>query len=95
MIVNTSLMPTHSGPDLKHHISRPDYVTLGNAESVSVAVIGTNRQIIAEQKGSSRAEISNIPSRGEVSIRWVVEGNGPYTIVVDSVKGGTVSASTK
>jgi hypothetical protein len=36
-----------------------------------------------------KVRISNIPGMGAVYVRWLVEGAGPYTINVQSVKGGS------
>jgi len=35
-----------------------------------------------------RLKVSNIPGLGAVHVRWLVEGSGPYTVTVTSVKGG-------
>jgi hypothetical protein len=100
LIANTRLMPTHSGPNLKHKISRPDYVTLGTVGKVLTAIqVETGQtpdaKVIKEQKDNpKRFEVSNIKGNSAVAIRWVVKGTGPYTVTVDSVKGGVASAST-
>jgi hypothetical protein len=96
-IINTRLMPTHSGPDLKHNITRPDYVTLQTAGRVVAAMeMNADRKIVAKQKEKpERYELANIPGNSTITVSWIVEGKGPYTVVVDSVRGGTISDYTK
>jgi hypothetical protein len=101
IIANTRLLPTHSGPDLSHNIARPDYITLKTTAKVISAtqidsVNGPDIKVIKEQKDNpQRFEIDNIPGHSSIIVRWTVQGIGPYTVTLYSVKGGAVSASTK
>jgi hypothetical protein len=33
--------------------------------------------------------VANVPGRGAVYVRWLIEGGGPLQVTVRSVKGGT------
>jgi hypothetical protein len=47
-----------------------------------------------EQKNEpATVEVPNIPGLGQVTVRWIIQGNDKYTIKVDSRKGGIVSRS--
>ena len=45
--------------------------------------------IATEQKrNAKRIEVANVPGMGTVMVRWIVRGGGPFTVTVDSEKGG-------
>jgi len=47
------------------------------------------RQIATEQKHRpERVEVATIPGQGYVTVRWIASGSGPFTVTVDSRKGG-------
>lgn len=91
-IYNERLMPTHSSQDLKYKIERPDYVTLSGANVVAGMVVeNADFNIVKEQKHNpQKMEVENIPGMDTVKVRWIVSGNGNYSIKVDSAKGGLV-----
>jgi len=90
VISNSRLMPTHSSQDLKYKIERPDYVTLKGATVLAGMVVdNADLNISTEQQNNpSTIEVKNIPGLGYVTVRWIVQGNGKYDVVVDSRKGG-------
>jgi hypothetical protein len=95
LVSNQRLIPTHSSQDLKYKIERPDYISL-NGPKVIAGMIVDNRNPAAtvEQKNDPKTiEVDNIPGQGYVTVRWIVQGNEKYTVVVDSKKGGVVSRS--
>ena len=93
IISNSRLMPTHSNQDLKYKIERPDLITLSGAKVVaSMIVENADLNISSEQKTNPETiNVRNIPGLGTVTVRWIVQGSGKYTITVDSKKGGTTS----
>jgi hypothetical protein len=93
IISNSRLMPTHSNQDLKYKIERPDLITLSGAKVVaSMIVENADLNISSEQKTNPETiNVRNIPGLGTVTVRWIVQGSGGYTITVDSKKGGTTS----
>ena len=88
-------MPTHSSQDLKYKIERPDYISLNGAKVIAgMTVDNRNPAAAVEQKNNPQTiEVDNIPGLGQVTVRWIIQGNAKYTIVVDSKKGGSVSRS--
>jgi hypothetical protein len=40
-------------------------------------------------------ELTNIPGKSKVDLKWIVKGGSKYTIKVESVKGGTASLQSE
>ena len=81
---------------MKYKNNRPDYVSISGGPKVMTGMIvqdaDYNRN--TEQKQNpAKMEVANIPGNDVVHVRWIVSGNGNYTITVDSAKGGIVSKS--
>jgi hypothetical protein len=96
VISNAALMPTHSGPDLKHNIVRPDQITLYTTATTANGVdSGRQTEVSKDHNPTAQSiEVSNIPGHSEVTVQWTVQGgNGQYLVTVDSVKGGTAARS--
>lgn len=96
-ISNTRLMPTHSSHDLKHKIERPDLISItGTTVVAGMIVDNPDLNITTEQTTEpSVLRVSNIPGLDQIQVRWIVSGNGKYTIHVDSRKGGVVAYNKK
>ncbi|MEJ0104053.1 MAG: M14 family metallopeptidase [Bacteroidota bacterium] len=92
-ISNSRLLPTHSSQDLKRKIERPDYITLtGTKVLAGMVVENKDLNITKEQKNNPQTiEVANIPGLSDITVRWIIEGSGKYTVTVDSHKGGTVT----
>jgi hypothetical protein len=93
VISNSRLMPTHSSQDLKFKIERPDIISLTGAKVVAGMVVeNADLNISTEQKNDpANIQVRSIPGLGAVTVRWIVQGSGKYTITVDSRKGGKAS----
>ncbi len=93
VIGNKRLMPTHSSQDIKYKIERPDFITLSGAKVIAgMTVDNRNNASAVEQKNDPQTiELDNIPGLGQVTVRWIIQGNTKYKITVDSRKGGLVS----
>lgn len=89
-VVNQRVIPTHSAHDIKYKIERPDYITLkGGTVVAAMLVENADLGLTKEQKNNpATVEVPNIPGMGYVKVRWIVRGNGKYTVTVDSRKGG-------
>lgn len=94
-ISNQRLMPTHSSHDLKFKIERPDYITLRGVNVIAGMIVdNADLNITTEQKNNpATIQVQNIPGLDKVTVRWIVQGTGKYSVVVDSKKGGTVVKS--
>jgi hypothetical protein len=52
--------------------------------------------IAQEQKHHpERLEVENVPGMNAVYVRWIVRGTGPFTVTIDSEKGGLNSMKSK
>ncbi|KEO73102.1 M14 family metallopeptidase [Anditalea andensis] len=89
-IFNERIMPTHSSQDLKYNIERPDYVTISGASVITGMIVeDEDFNKVKEQKHNpERIAMKNIPGMNATKVRWIVTGNGNYSIKVDSAKGG-------
>jgi hypothetical protein len=96
-VANTRIIPTRADWDVKNQISRPDYVTLTGGKVVAGAIVtDRNLNIAQEQKHRpERLEVATIDGQGYVTLRWIVSGSGPFTVTVNSQKGGVASASSQ
>ncbi len=96
-IKNDRLMPTHASQDLKYKITRPDYISIADA-NVIAGMIVTNEDfgVTQEQKvNPDKIVVSNISGNSVVKVRWIIKGNTNYAIKVDSEKGGLASYQKK
>jgi hypothetical protein len=93
IIGNKRLMPTHSSQDIKYKIERPDHISINGAKVIAgMTVDNRNPAATVEQKNNPQTiEVDNIPGLGQVTVRWIIQGNAKYTVSVDSRKGGLVS----
>ncbi len=93
IIGNKRLMPTHSSQDIKYKIERPDHISIIGAKVIAgMTVDNRNPTATVEQKSNPQTiEVDNIPGLGQVTVRWIIQGNAKYTVSVDSRKGGLVS----
>lgn len=93
IISNARIVPTHTQQDVENKISRPDYVTLtGGAVITGYRVTNPlNGDAIEQVRNPTQLEVANIPGNSNLTVKWVVRGNGPFTVTVDSEKGGVAS----
>jgi hypothetical protein len=96
-IENTRMLPTHSASNLKYKIDPPDYVILdGGSVIAGMIVKDRDMNINKEQKKNpQRLEINNIPGYGHIDLKWIVKDGSKFTIRVESIKGGRVSAQSE
>ncbi len=89
-IQNERLMPTHSSQDLKYRIERPDFVSISGVEVLSGMIVENEdfNKVQEQTYEPEKIRVENIPGMGTVKVRWIVKGNRPYRIQVDSAKGG-------
>lgn len=92
-VYNERLMPTHSSQDLKYNIERPDYITISGAKVVTGMLVNDEdfNKVEEQKHNPEKIKVKNIPGMESVKVRWIVSGNGKYSINVDSAKGGTAA----
>ncbi len=97
IVANRRLAPTHTQQDVENRITRPDHITLSGGKVVAGFVVTNpiNGQTREQKLNPTTIEVDNIPGYSTVTVRWLVEGNGPFTVNVDSKKGGVHSKSTR
>jgi hypothetical protein len=93
-IVNSQLMPTHSGTNQRYKIDPPDYISLdGGKVLAGMIVIDKDRNINQEQKENpQKLKADNIEGYSHINVKWIVRGGTRFTVKIESVKGGTASA---
>ena len=96
-VENSRLVPTHTASNLKFRIDAPDYVYLdGGTVLAGMIVLDKDlNQTIEQKKNPQRMEISNIPGKSAVNLKWIVKGGSKYTLRVESIKGGRASITSE
>ncbi|HKD37813.1 MAG TPA: hypothetical protein VKB78_13470, partial [Pirellulales bacterium] len=93
VISNERMLPTHAATDVANKITPPDLVTLSGPNVKVRAAVSAPDQFFenaSEQKRHpATVRLDTIPSMGAMYVRWTVEGRGPYTVKVQSYKGGS------
>lgn len=87
---NHRMVPTRLAVDVQNNINRPDWVSL---EGLEVRASGIRTSPLtpgfeAQASLPARVEVPVIPGHGAVNVVWVVQGSGPFTLTLDSQKGG-------
>ncbi len=94
-VINRKLIPTHSSFDVDHKTTVPDRVTI-SGEKLRVITALVDDSVVFQKPHEQKREpeqvkIPTLKGMTPVYIRWIVEGAGPYTVTVRSVKGGVTS----
>jgi len=86
LVANRRIVPTHTQQDLEHKISPPDYVTLTGGTVIAGYRVTNDRtgESVEQRRTPGRFELSNIAGRSFERIKWIVRGNGPFTVTVTS-----------
>ena len=91
-IYNGRVLPTRSAHEVLNKITRPDIVSIsGNNLSVIGGFIVKDYflNISEEQKfHPENLQVDMIDGMSEIRVRWIVSGNSPFQLTVDSNKGG-------
>ncbi len=98
IVLNRKLAPTHTQQDVENKISRPDHVTLSGGKVIAAFRVTNVLQNSTEEQvlDPTTIKLTNIPGGGvPVTVRWIVEGSGPFTVTVDSPKGGSHSKRSR
>ena len=77
---------------MQHKITPPDLVTLEGPKLKVLAGLSCPGSILRARDGAkarpSTVRLDNDPGMGAMYVRWIVDGAGPYTVKVRSMKGG-------
>ncbi|MCL7937050.1 MAG: M14 family metallopeptidase [marine benthic group bacterium] len=90
LISNRKLAPTRTEQDVVHGISPPDRIRIEGGRVIAGFRIENPLQGIAEEQEHrpERIEVERIDGMGTVAVKWLVRGSGPFTVTVESAKGG-------
>lgn len=92
-VANRKLTPTRAAIDVKHKITPPDLVSIRGKDLEVVLGLQSPdrffRDAVEQKRHPEKMRIDTIPGMGAVYVRWLLRGEGPYTVTVRSVKGGT------
>lgn len=91
-VENQRLMPTRTAQDIDHQISPPDVVSIVG-DSVKVLSGGrvTDRffqRVEAVECRPERIELETIPGMEALRVQFLLQGQGPCIVTVDSARGG-------
>jgi hypothetical protein len=97
VIVNRRVAPTHTQQDLENRITRPNLITLAGGRVISGFTIDNplTGDATEQQLNPATIRVPNIPGQGIVRVKWLVQGNGPFTVTADSQKGGVSSLRSR
>ena len=96
VIANERMLPTHLATDVANKLTPPDLVTLSGPKLKLLAGLSAPDQFFERSTEQKRhpatIRLDAIPGMGAMYVRWIVEGRGPYTVKVQSYKGGNDEA---
>ena len=97
IVANRRLIPTHTQQDVENKISAPNVVSLSGGNVVSGYRIVNERtgESVEQRRNPARMELENIAGRSFERLKWIVRGNGPFTVTVSSPKGGSHSLRSR
>ncbi len=91
-VENQRMMPTRTAQDVDHQISPPDIVSI-KGDGIKVLSSGrvTDRffkRAETVECRPERVELETISGMEAVRVQFVLQGGGPFTVTVDSARGG-------
>ncbi len=94
---NSRVIPTHTSQDIQNKITRPDWVSVKGGKVLTGAILEDRFMGIAheQKRNPEKLEIPTVPGMEAVYVRWIIEGNGPFTVTIDAAKGGKDSKRSK
>lgn len=93
VVLNRRIAPTHTQQDIENKISRPNHISISGGRVVAGFTIDNplTGESTEQKRDPATIRIANIPGQGIARVRWIVQGNGPFTVTADSPKGGVSS----
>ena len=92
VIANERMIPTHTAVDVANKITPADLVTLSATKLKVLAGLSAPDQFFERATEQRRhpavLRLATIPGMGAMYVRWIVRGAGPWTVKVQSYKGG-------
>lgn len=96
-VQNDRLTPTHAQHDLNNKITPPNVATLTGGKVLSSYLVYNPDQNLtsAPSPQPERLLVPNVPGMGTVTLRYMVQGTGPWQLEFRSAKGGVLRATVK
>jgi hypothetical protein len=99
-LLNRKLTPTRSSMNVQKGITRPDLATLSSDNEVTVlAALEADEPDFLQardiRQNPAELRIDSLDCYSPVYVRWLVKGDGPWKITLDSIKGGRATATAK
>jgi hypothetical protein len=95
-VSNDRMIPTRIASNQKNKLTPPDRVTIAaDGLRVLAGFTADNRLFDKPQEQRREPQVLELESISGMTaryVRWVVQGKGPYTVTVNSTKGGVASA---
>jgi hypothetical protein len=92
ILENPKICPTHSASDIRRKITPPDVVSISGENIKVIAALRAGepffREPTEQRREAAHFKLDSIPGRGVVYVRWLVEGDGPLSVELRSIKGG-------
>jgi hypothetical protein len=97
LISNRKLTPTRTEQDVLHGISPPDRIRIEGGRVIAGFRMENPLQDISveQEHRPERIEVERIDGMGTIAVKWLVRGGGPFTVTVESAKGGTHSMRSR
>ncbi len=97
VVLNRRLAPTHTQQDVENKISPPDRITVAGGRVIAGFVIDNplSGDGTEQKRDPGTILVDNIPGQGIVRVKWIVQGNGPFTVTAVSEKGGSSSRRSR
>lgn len=92
IVENQRLIPTRAAIDVKNRLTPPDTVSFAASNAAPILGLTSSEPFFQNAREQPRQpaciELATVPGHGVVYVRWLVKGQGPFTVAVQSVKGG-------
>jgi hypothetical protein len=91
-VENQRMMPTRTAQDVDHQISPPDIVSV-QGDGIKVLSSGRVTDRFFQRAETvecrpQRVELETISGMEAVRVQFILQGHGPFTVTVDSARGG-------
>jgi hypothetical protein len=97
VVSNDRVTPSRLAVDVKNRIFSPDLVTLEGG-TVLMGMVSDEpffEEQVEQKRNPTVLRVTTIPGMSARYCRWIVEGEGPFSVTISSVKGGVSSRSSE
>jgi hypothetical protein len=93
-VVNKRAIPTRLDVDVVNRINRPDRIRISGGTVITGGILTAyaGGRFTEQTHNPAELVVDAIPGNGAVHVTWIVRGNGPFTVEVESMKGGRARA---